>query len=46
MWTKAGPRTATIKATTAAIWMTTLRTATAAIVIAAIAIRVMRPTGI
>ena len=42
MWTKARPRTATIEATTVAIWMmTTLGTATAVI-----ATRVMRPAGV
>ena len=47
MWTKARPKTVIIEATTAAIRIITiLGTAIAAIATVAIAIRVMRPTGI
>ena len=46
LWTKARPRTATTEATTAAIRMMTLGTATVAMATAAIATRVTRPTGV
>ena len=47
LWTKVMPKTATTEATIAAIRIiTTLGTATAVIVIVAIAIRVTRPIGV